>query len=116
MRVAWGLWLSVVVLSGVGWAEEVALKEVALDPEALYEVTYQVTEYESRTVKPVRALEVVQLGGREFLVIEPTSTPQPTQGFVALDRISAILPVRLGGVSIIRPESPVRLTQPSDSR
>jgi hypothetical protein len=109
------LLLVIAAVSGAAQAEETSLKEIALDSDALYEVTYQVTDTESRTIKPVRALEIIQLGSREFLMIEPTSTPQPTQGFVALDRISAILPVRLGGVAIIPPERP-RMPSPTDSR
>lgn len=83
----------------------VGAEGLVINSEASYEVTYAVSQHEARTVKPVHIVGVETIGSREFLVIEPRTTPQTTRGYILLERISAILPVQLGGVPVLAPRS-----------
>ena len=94
----WVLWGPCVV-----WAEG----ELTLDPDVYYEVTFQTSQSETRTVKPVKVLEVVKIANREFLAIESATLFRKTRGYVALERVSTILPSSLGGSPIlVTPETP----------
>lgn len=68
---------------------------LGLDPEGYYEVVYQLSETEARSIKPVKVLDLAKVGAREFVVIEPTNFPQKARGYIALERISAILPTQV---------------------
>ena len=83
-----------------------AAGELTLDPDAYYEVTFQTSQSETRTVKSVKVVEVAKIAGHEFLVIEPTNVPQKARGYVAFERVSAILPTFFGGTPIVNSESP----------
>ena len=77
---------------------------VPIDEEGYYAVTFQVSDLEDRTVKPVSVLSLVEIGSRLFLVIQPHTVPQKALGYIALDRVTAILPVQLGGGTIVEPQ------------
>lgn len=88
-----GSWMG---MSRVLWAEA-----FVVDPDAYYEVTYQLNEMQSRAVKSVKVAGIVKIGDREWLVIEPTNIPQRARGYIALERVSALLPMQPGGFSIL---------------
>ena len=70
---------------------------LGLDPDGYYEVIYQLSNTEARSIKPVKVLELIKVGNRDFLVIEPVNFPQRTKGYLAFERISAILPTQVTG-------------------
>jgi hypothetical protein len=92
----WEAWGAVVL-----FPRQVQADELTINSEYHYEVIVQVSQSEVRSVKPVKLLEVRKFGSMEFLVIEPMNLPQKTQGYVALEAIRAILPIRPGGIPIL---------------
>ncbi len=102
----WGksriVWRAVGLLSGCGllvsgFALPVQAAALGLDPDGYYEVLYQLSDTEARSIRPVKVLELIKIGAREFVVVEPTNFPQKMKGYIAFERISAILPTQVTG-------------------
>ena len=75
------------LLSSIAWAAEPA----AVDPDAYYAITYEVSAFEVQTIRPEKIIEVTTTGSVPFLIID-VGGPQKTLGYLELDRVRAILP------------------------
>lgn len=107
MRMIMGGLVACCLMATPAWASS-----LGVETEGYYEVVYQLSDTEARSVKPVKALELVKIGGREFLLIEPTNFPQKVRGYIAFDRISAMLPTQVTGFPRVDSTSPSRSSTP----
>lgn len=82
---------AVLLVVGGGQAAGAA---TGLDPELEYNVTFETSEKESKTLTAVRVIDTMEIGGRMFLVV--ILPGYRTRGFISIDRISAILPTKQG--------------------
>lgn len=105
MAIIWVL----MVGTGSAWA---AIPTIG-DPEAEYDVTYQVNFFETQTLNAVKLADVVTMGSKEFLVIRRLVLKQEVTGFVDLEKVVAIIPqgiplerTRHPATGPILPESP----------
>ena len=91
------MWWKSVLLSAVllvvGGAQA-ADAATGLDPELEYNVTFETSEKEAKTLTAVHVLDTLEIGGKTFLVV--ILPGYRTRGFLSVDRISAILPTKQG--------------------
>jgi len=92
-RRSWGWLLAVVALLLVCSAQARAAA-AGLDPELEYNVTFETSEKESKTLTAVRVLDTMEIGGRQFLVV--ILPGYRTRGFINIDSIRSILPTKQG--------------------
>ena len=90
------LWISLllgtVLLAACG--AQAADAPAGLDPELEYNVTFETSEKEAKTLTAVHILETMEIGGKTFLIV--ILPGYRTRGFINVDRISAILPTKQG--------------------
>jgi len=89
----WGTLLLAGILlapAGVQAAEAVT----GLDPDLEYNVTFETSEKESKTLTAVHVLDTMEIGGKQFLVV--ILPGYRTRGFINIERISSILPTKQG--------------------
>jgi hypothetical protein len=96
-------------ISRVGWAAH-----PIVESDVEYAVTYEVNFFETETVRPVKLVDVVTLGSKQFLVVEVRGFNKTASAFIDLEHIRVILPLKLEGFSIERTRHPkdLPLVQP----
>ena len=75
------------LLSSIAWAAEPA----AVDPDAYYAITYEVSAFEVQTIRPAKVIGVTTIGSAPFLIID-VGDPQKAIGYLELAQVRAILP------------------------
>ena len=89
-RRAWGLWVAIGVLIG-GSCAQAGINGVSVDAE--YQVTYETSANQAKTLSRVRVGDTVLIGAREFLIIElPGSPTSWVKGYLDLQHVRSILP------------------------
>lgn len=86
------VWLSAVLLMTP--VPQAAAAAAGLDPELEYNVTFETSEKEAKTLTAVHVLDTMEIGGKTFLVV--ILPGYRTRGFIRIDSISAILPTKQG--------------------
>ena len=75
------------------FAARPASAEVAgVNPETYYQIVYEVSEQEAKTISAARVAGVLKIGSREFLIIEPQGLPGIVSGYLDLEHVRSILP------------------------
>lgn len=89
----WGSLLMGAALLAVG-GSQTAGAATGLDPELEYNVTFEISEKEAKTLTAVRVLDTMEIGGKTFLVV--ILPGYRTRGFINIDSIRSILPTKQG--------------------
>ncbi len=64
----------------------------AVETGKYYDVEYENSNGQFRTIKRVKVVDLVTIGHSEFLVIESSSPTNPVRGFVRMELVKSILP------------------------
>lgn len=89
----WGLGMIGAALLWVGGGNAIA-QAAGPDPELEYNVTFEISNEEAKTLTAVHVLDTAEIGGRRFLVV--LLPGYRTRGFINIDSIRAILPTKQG--------------------
>jgi len=73
---------------------QAAAEAIGLDPELEYNVTFEISEKEAKTLTAVHVLDTAEIGGRRFLVV--ILPGYRTRGFINIDSIRSIIPTKQG--------------------
>ena len=87
----WMLYSALGVLITGSYAQA-GINGISVDAE--YQVTYEVSDSQAKTLSRVRVGDTVLIGAREFLIIElPGSPTSWVRGYLDLQHVRSILPV-----------------------
>ena len=68
--------------------------ESGVDTTATYEIVYEASASQAKTIRSAVVIEVMKIGSREFLVIAPPSvTSTPVRGYIDLEHVRSLLPI-----------------------
>ena len=91
----WGsLVLSAVLLMGGGAQAAAEATATGFDPDLEYNITFETSEKEAKTLISVHVLDTLEIGGRTFLVV--ILPGYRTRGFINIESVSSILPTKQG--------------------
>ena len=75
-------------------AESAQAAVAGINPETDYHVTYQLTTEQAKTVSSVKVVDIIEFGGRPFLIIYMPG--YRTKAYLDLSSIRSIIPVSSG--------------------
>jgi len=78
----------------VSCGTQAAAAATGLDPELEYNVTFEISEKEGKTLTAVHVIDTMEIGGKTFLVV--ILSGYRTRGFIDIDSVRSILPTKQG--------------------